>query len=335
MCNYGHTLGKRAIEIRLPARPKLKSVAIRSNKFLVSRQLAETASARAIEKSNPVSGKQTAYWFYPSSAADAQDIILIHGYRGNHRGLEAIAGALDDFNVYIPDLPGFGKSEAFEHSHSIQNYSQWLGGFIAALRLSSKPILLGHSFGSIICAAFAANSQQIQMLVLENPVSAPALDGEKVFVSKLTKKFFDLVGSVPPSAANWLLKSWPMVRGMSMVMTKSRDFELRRWIHKQHDDNFSDFASTRVALEGYAASISDNVRNYSSRFQVPTLVIIGDRDEITSTEHQQQMADSIPVRKYLSLHQGIGHLTHYESPALVADDIRGFVAANSREISNG
>lgn len=310
-------------------------MSIRSNIVLVSKQLAEIASSRAIEKTVSVSGTQTAYWVYPSSSPDAPDIILIHGYRGNHRGLEAIAGALDDFNVYIPDLPGFGKSEAFEHNHSIQNYSQWLSAFIDALSLPRKPILLGHSFGSIICAAFAASSKQIQMLVLENPVSAPALDGEKVVASKFAKKFFDLIGSVPPAVANWLLKSWPMVRGMSMVMTKSRDFELRRWIHKQHDENFSDFASTRVALEGYAASISDNVSNYAGMFQVPTLIIIGDRDEITSTKHQQQMADSIVVRKHLSLHKGIGHLTHYESPALVADDIRSFVAENKRGISHG
>jgi pimeloyl-ACP methyl ester carboxylesterase len=302
---------------------------------LISKKLAESAAARAIEKSVSVSGCNSAYWFYPSPTIEAPAIVLIHGYRGNHRGLEAIAGALDDFNVYIPDIPGFGKSEPFEKNHSIQNYADWLSGFITALELNRKPILLGHSFGSIICAAFAANSSQISMLVLENPVSAPALEGDKVFISKLTEKFFEVISSVRPSLADWLLKSWPMVRGMSIVMTKTRDRELRAWIHKQHDDNFSDFASTRVALEGYAASISDNVRNYAGKFQVPTLVIIGDRDEITSTKHQQQMADSIPVRKHVSLHQGIGHLTHYESPALVADDIRTFVTENSQGISNG
>lgn len=310
-------------------------MSIKSNMVLISKKLAESAAARAIEKSVSVSGCNSAYWFYPSPTIEAPAIVLIHGYRGNHRGLEAIAGALDDFNVYIPDIPGFGKSEPFEKNHSIQNYADWLSGFITALELNRKPILLGHSFGSIICAAFAANSSQISMLVLENPVSAPALEGDKVFISKLTEKFFEVISSVRPSLADWLLKSWPMVRGMSIVMTKTRDRELRAWIHKQHDDNFSDFASTRVALEGYAASISDNVRNYAGKFQVPTLVIIGDRDEITSTKHQQQMADSIPVRKHVSLHQGIGHLTHYESPALVADDIRTFVTENSQGISNG
>jgi pimeloyl-ACP methyl ester carboxylesterase len=302
---------------------------------LVSKQLAETANLRAIEKSVSVNGTQTAYWFYPGVSSTAQEIILIHGYRGNHRGLEAIAGALDDFNVYIPDLPGFGKSEAFANNHSIKNYAEWLVGFISALELTRKPILLGHSFGSIICAAFAASSQQIRMLVLENPVSAPALEGDRALLSKSAKLFFEFLGNLKPNLANKLLKSWPMVRGMSVVMTKSRDYELRNWIHKQHDDNFSDFASTKVALEGYAASVSDNVGNYADKFKVPTLIIIGDRDDITSTAQQYEMASSITATKHVSLHQGVGHLTHYETPALVADDIRSFAAVNHQELSDG
>lgn len=310
-------------------------MSLKSKMVLISKKLAESAASRAVEKSVSVSGCISAYWFYPGPTTDAPAIVLIHGYRGNHHGLEAIAGALDDFNVYIPDLPGFGKSEAFNKNHSIKNYADWLSEFIIALDLEKKPILLGHSFGSIVCAAFAANSSQISMLVLENPVSAPALEGERVFISKLTQKFFELIGSVPPVLASRLLKSWPMVRGMSIIMTKSRDPELRRWIHKQHDDNFSDFAEIRVALEGYAASISDNVSNYAGRFQVPTLIVIGDRDEITSTKRQNQMADSIQAIKHLSVHQGIGHLTHYESPALVAHDIRAFVAANPQGTPNG
>lgn len=295
---------------------------------LISKQLAFIASSRAVKKSVYIDGEQTVFWFYPASSPDAPEIILIHGYRGNHRGLEAIAGALDDFNVYIPDLPGFGESSEFAHLHSIQNYTNWLKAFIAALDLKRKPILLGHSFGSIICASLAASSDQIAMLILENPVSAPALAGEKIVLSKVTARFFRFIGDRKPSTAHRLLRSWPMVRGMSIVMTKTRNLSLRRWIHLQHDENFSDFSSIRVALEGYAASVSDDVSNYSESFRVPTLVIIGDRDEITSTKQQYAMAGTITASHTVSLHQGVGHLTHYETPALVASDIRDFVSSH-------
>jgi pimeloyl-ACP methyl ester carboxylesterase len=293
---------------------------------LESAVLAQRALERAIPNSLTVAQTVTRYWTYPGKSADAKTIIFIHGYRGNHHGLEAIAGALDDFNVIIPDLPGFGKSTEFPGTHSIEAYANWVHEFIAALKLDAKPILLGHSFGSIVCSAFAAEySSQIQMLILENPVSAPALKGPNAPVTKIAQSFFTLAGSLPLKQGEWLLKSWPMVRGMSILMTKTWNRELRKWVHAQHDANFNDFSSRRVAIEGYNASISHNVGDYAPKFSLPTLLIIGDKDDITSPKQQFSMAATIPVVHSISHHMAVGHLTHYEIPAEVAEDIRQFV----------
>lgn len=288
--------------------------------------LAQRALARAVPNSITVAQTVTRYWKYPSENPNAKTIVFIHGYRGNHHGLEAIAGALDDFNVIIPDLPGFGESTEFPGNHSIQAYATWVHEFISSLNLDNKPILLGHSFGSIVCSAFAAeHSSQIQMLILENPVSAPALKGPNAPLTKIAQSFFGLAGSVPLKQGEWLLKSWPMVRGMSIVMTKSWNRQLRKWVHAQHDANFNDFSSRRVAIEGYTASISHNVSDYSSQFVLPTLLIIGDKDDITSPKQQYAMAQTISAPHTISHHMAVGHLTHYEIPRDVADDIRQFV----------
>ena len=293
---------------------------------LESAELAQRALARSKGHSIQVLDTVTRYWSYPSSNPDAKVIIFIHGYRGNHHGLEAIAGALDDFHVIIPDLPGFGESTPFSGQHSIENYSAWLAAFIAKLSPKSKPILLGHSFGSIICSAFASKSDAIELLILENPVSAPALKGPNAPVTKIAQTFFALAGRLSLKRGEWLLKSWPMVRGMSILMTKSWNPELRSWVHAQHDANFNDFASRRVAIEGYTASISNNVGDYAGEFKVPTLLIIGSHDDITSTKQQYAMAAKIQVPHSISQRMGVGHLTHYEIPREVAEDIRQFVA---------
>jgi pimeloyl-ACP methyl ester carboxylesterase len=78
-------------------------------------------------------------------------------------------------------------------------------------------------------------------------------------------------------------------------------------------------------IEGYRASISTDVSEYAADFKVPTLLIIGTRDDITSTKQQFAMAQKIQVPHSISQHVGVGHLTHYEVPAEVADDIRRFV----------
>ena len=293
---------------------------------LESALLASKALARSKAHSIEVLDTVTRYWSYPSENRDAKVIIFIHGYRGNHHGLEAIAGALQDFHIIIPDLPGFGESTPFAGEHSIDAYSSWLAEFIAKLAPKQKPILLGHSFGSIVCSAFASKSDAIELLILENPVSAPALKGPNALVTKIAQSFFALAGALPLKQGEWLLKSWPMVRGMSIIMTKSWNRELRKWVHDQHDANFNDFANRRVAIEGYNASISNNVSDFAAKFKVPTLLIIGSRDDITSPKQQFAMAQKIRVPHSISQHIGVGHLTHYEIPSQVAEDIRQFVA---------
>lgn len=292
-----------------------------------SAKLAEAALKRSVPGSSQILDSVTSYWTYPADRANAPTIIFIHGYRGNHHGLEAIAGALPDFNVIIPDLPGFGKSTEFAGDHSIENYAEWVAEFIRALNLKEQPILLGHSFGSIVASAFAArHSGLIKMLILENPVSAPALKGPNAPITKIAQSFFSLAGALPLKQGEWLLKSWPMVRGMSIVMTKTWNREIRKWVHAQHDANFNDFASRRVAIEGYTASISNNVSDYADSFSLPTLLIIGDKDDITSPKQQYAMAQKIKSVHSISHHMGVGHLTHYEIPREVAEDIRQFFA---------
>lgn len=293
---------------------------------LLSAQLTNAARGRGVRHELQVMDTVTRYWHYPASQETNQTLIFIHGYRGNHRGLEAIAGALQQFNVIIPDLPGFGESTPFSKEHSIDNYSWWLGEFISRLHLPKKPHLLGHSFGSIIVSHHAAHADDIETLILENPVSAPALKGPNAPVTKIAQTFFHLAGALPLKQGEWILKSWPMVRGMSVLMTKSWNKKLRKWVHAQHDANFNDFASRQVAIEGYEASISHNVSEYASRFKVPTLVMIGSRDDITSVKQQRQMIAKISVPTSVEIFAGVGHLTHYECPELVAASIAEFLA---------
>ena len=290
-------------------------------------QLARSARDRGERRNISINGKLTAYWYYPALKRSSKTLVMIHGYRGNHHGLEAIAGALTSMNVYIPDLPGFGRSEPLDRNHSIVEYATWLDKFVSGLALKQKPHLLGHSFGSIVVSAYAARFDGIRSLILENPVADPALSGPRAAASIATNAYFKLAELLPERAGNRLLKGWPMVRGMSIIMTKSRDPKLRGWIHRQHDENFSDFASRSVALEGYAASVSNCVSDFSADFKVPVLMLVAERDDITSIKQQRALFDSLNVRPcHLVEFGSVGHLTHYEIPDQIADSIEEWVS---------
>lgn len=303
------------------------------------KHLAERAAERAKTGEMEVRGSLTRYWTYPAMPSvdkssnarlNPKTLVMIHGYRGNHRGLEAIVGALTDFTVIVPDLPGFGDSTPLSDEHTVANYADWLKDFIAAFGFERPPLLLGHSFGSIIVAHAAAQGVNVEALILENPVSAMALKGPKRLGTKVAQGFYGVSARLPLRAGERALKSWPMVRGMSILMAKTRDPELRRWIHQQHDANFNVFASREVAIQAFRASISECVGQWIEDFQIPTLMIAGELDDITSVKQQHEAFTKLRVPSSMIVHERVGHLTHYEIPQKVAEDIRGFVAGLGR-----
>ena len=295
-------------------------------------QLMTIARERGVRRQIEVLDTVTRYWVYPSVTGDSTEsnstapkLLMIHGFRGNHHGLEAIAGALEDFEVLIPDLPGFGETTEFAGEHSIAAYSDWLFAFVSALGLENQVHILGHSFGSIVVSHAVAKGLPVLTVTLENPVSAPALSGPSFLKTTVANAFYTACERMSPARSIKTLKSWPMVRGMSIILAKTRDSELRRWIHKQHDENFSDFSSRRSVLECYRASTSECVGDWVEQFQIPTLAIIASLDDITAPHQQRTVFAKLRVPNRLVQHDGVGHLTHYEIPAEVANDIRLFI----------
>jgi pimeloyl-ACP methyl ester carboxylesterase len=248
---------------------------------------------------------------------------MIHGYRGNHRGLEAIVGGLENFRVIVPDLPGFGESEQLQSAHSLDSYENWLELFINQLGLTSHVNLVGHSFGTLVVGKYAS-TRSCRSIVLINPVSAPALKGPRAFLTHITSLFYRLSNLLPESIGGWLLRNPVAVMVMSSVMAKTKERELRRWIHKQHLSNFSDFASVRVASEGYDASISTHLSLMAPSIASPVLVVAAALDDITAIDIQREVVKLYPKATLVEI-EGVGHLVHYEAPQQAARFIASFV----------
>jgi pimeloyl-ACP methyl ester carboxylesterase len=285
--------------------------------------LARTANARAVRHSVSIGDRTVVYFEYPSTREKSQSLVMIHGYRGNHRGLEAIAAGLSDYRVIIPDLPGFGESESLSSPHTIENYSTWLRDFLRVVGLVDKANLMGHSFGTLV-AGFYAASNTVRSVSLVNPVSTPALKGPRAALTAVTKIYYFVASVSPRFLGQWLLRSKMSVMVMSVVMAKTRDKALRRWIHKQHLDNFSDFESVAVAVEGYNASISTDLSILAPKIIAPVLVVAAELDDITDIASQRLVSRTYP-RATLKEINGVGHLVHYEAPDQASAFIHSFL----------
>ena len=290
---------------------------------MLSQELTEQARHRGVRKNISVSGSVCVYYEYPALSERAKTIVMIHGYRGNHRGLEAIVGGLGNFRVIVPDLPGFGESEQLQSRHSLVSYANWLEIFLNELGITSQVNLVGHSFGTLVVGKYAS-TWLCRSIVLINPVSAPALKGPRAFLTRITSLFYHLSNLLPESIGGWLLKSPVAVMVMSSVMAKTKDRVLRGWIHKQHLSNFSDFASVRVATEGYDASISTDLSAMAPSIASPVLVVAAELDDITAIDRQREVVKLYPKARLVEI-DSVGHLVHYEAPQQAARYIASFV----------
>lgn len=271
-------------------------------------------------------GSQVRVFTYRARTLPARGVILaVHGFRGDHHGLDRIIAHLPDYTVVVPDLPGFGQSSSMVGvAHDVHGYAQLLDRLADELQLGARVHLLGHSFGSILAAKLATR-RKFATLTLLNPISEPALESSQAFLARLTSAYYALCAKLPAALGEPVLRSRAFSDAMSLVMTKSRDATMRRYVRDQHRAYFGGFHSRATLAESYAASISHTVGEYSPELLLPTLLIGGMQDELGSPHTQEVLRASFANAQLLML-EDVGHLTHYEKAPEVAAAINGFLA---------
>ena len=295
---------------------------------------------QAEQRSMRFDGYKTRYWFYDVDTRRKPLIVMVHGFRGDHHGLQLIADRLRErYHVVIPDLPGFGRSEPFpEAPHDIAHYVGFLRRFITELTDGAVHpdgdrgiILLGHSFGSVIASHLAADSpSMVEQLLLLNPICEPALSGENAAASRVADAYYSVSTRLPRALGERLLRSTAVSDLMSRGMTASEDPELRRYVENQHRAYFGTFADRRVVREAYRASISRTVAEVAPLLSMPVLLVVGARDQLGSVEAQERMAGWIRRRR-IEILDDVGHLIHYEKPVETAELIDEFLNAPAPE----
>lgn len=271
-------------------------------------------------------GGVTAYWVYGPADAETT-IVAVHGFRGEHHGLEPVVAHLDGVRVISPDLPGFGETPPLPGvRHDLAAYAEWLRAFVGAV--APGAVILGHSFGSIVVAAAVAGGLETPRVILVNPIGAPALEGPRGVLTRLAVFYYWAGARLPQRVGDGLLRNGAIVRVMSVSMAKTRDAELRRFIHDQHDTYFSRFADRDVLHDAFLASVSHDVREFAPAIAQPTLLVAAQRDDITPIEAERHLATLFPNAELVEI-PDVGHLIHYETPEPAAEAIRRFLAPSA------
>ncbi|WP_193096192.1 alpha/beta fold hydrolase [Brevibacterium sp. FME17] len=273
-----------------------------------------------------VDGHPTAAWVHSSDSTVTRPVLMVHGFRGDHHGMDLIAGTIRDRDVIVADLPGFGLNAPLPGGLSLDSYYAHLVGLIAEVsaRWQLAPIVLGHSFGSILVAHMAARQPTTAPeLVLINPITSPALEGSAKVLTALTRLYYTLGAQLPEEIGHQLLANPVIVRAMSEVMATTKDRGLRRYIHDQHARHFSTFSDRTSLAAAFDVSVAHTVTEVSDRLSMPTLVIAGDKDAIAPIKATRKFVAGLSDATFVEL-SGVGHLVHYERPDEAASAIMDF-----------
>ncbi|MEN9751080.1 MAG: Lipase 1 precursor [Actinomycetota bacterium] len=284
-------------------------------------------SLPVVESRIHADGVNTTYWEYGDPEAETT-IIFVHGFRGDHHGLEPFVAFLGDkVRCIVPDLPGFGLTGDFPLGASIDAYASWLISFSTQVGRSSNTIILGHSFGSIVVSAALAKGLNPTKVILVNPIAVNALHGPRGFLTRLAVGYYHVAAALPEKLGFALLKNRAIVRIMSVTMAKTRDKELRAWIHDQHDQFFSHFSTRQGVMEAFETSVSHDVSEFASGITQPVLLLAAEDDDITEIKHQHELAASLANAR-IEVVPEVGHLIHYEAPEWAAEHILRFVTSD-------
>lgn len=214
----------------------------------------------------------------------------------------------------VPDLAGFGQSDAFPDSAepSMARYGSDLLGLLDELQIRSA-ILVGCSMGGYVLLDILRSApDRVDSVILADTretEDSPSTRNARAETIRATEEAGDL-----SELANDMT---PKLLGPGSQADQSLIELVSGMIHA------SSIAGVVFALGAMArrADSSDVLRSLSK----PALILAGEHDRLIPREDAERMAHLVPQAK-LTIIPGAGHLPAIEEPALFNDAISEFIS---------
>lgn len=215
--------------------------------------------------------------------ADAPTVVLVHGLGLSGRYMRPVAARLARrYQVYVPDLPGFGDSAKPERVLDVPGLADTLVAWMRAARIG-RAALLGNSFGCQIIADLAARRPElVERAVLQGPTA-------------------------PPEERTWF---WQFVR-----WRQNQPYNPRSMRPSTRGD-YRKAGYYRV-LRTFHYSLDDPIEDKLPRIPAPVLVIRGGRDPICRQDWAERVTSRLPHGRLVVI-PGVAHTLVYTAPLELA-----------------
>lgn len=196
-----------------------------------------------------------------------------------------------DFEVFAPDLKGFGQNTDMEKPYSLDNYIEEVREYIYKNGLDN-PYIVAHSFGGRIAIKGIANKKiSAKKLVLTGSAGLKP----KNSVKKIAKK----------TCFNFLKKF-------------ARKERLERFYSKDY------LALNDIMKHSFIKIVNEHLDGYLSQIDIPTLIINGSLDKETPLYMARKLNKNIK-NSSLVIFKGCGHFCFLDKPNKFNMEVKEFL----------
>jgi 3-oxoadipate enol-lactonase len=251
-----------------------------------------------------VQGRELHY----SRRGNGDPLLLIHGFPLDHSIWGLLADQLEgDFDLIMPDLPGFGQSESFPaDDFSISSLATTLVEFLEMLDIPAAYIV-GHSMGGYVALAFAqAYPEHVLGLGLVASQAIADTPERKAGRYATAEKIAQFGSHALSDMADKLTNRPVLGQGIREIILRQSQNTLIG------------------ALKAMAAR--DDATPYTQLFNFPVVLIHGQADVLIPAERARDVKIQIPAARLLEI-PDVGHSPMLEAPVETARALRLFHTA--------
>jgi len=246
-------------------------------------------------------------------SGDKPTILFFHGFSDRKETFYFSAKNLyKNFNLIIPDLPGFGNSTA-DHRliYSLDNYETWLCEFIEQNNIS-RFHLVGNSLGGAIAIKLAIKiPDKIKSLSLIDPAGFYLAEKESIYEEALNGKNLFRV-ETPAEYDKFrdrVFYNRPQLPKFVKEFMISSAIQNKDWYGKI----FNELANIKLVKDGVKTVEELSLNSTCKELQVPTNIFWGKHDTLFPYETADFLKKQIKAAN-IFIFQDAGHCPHLENP---------------------
>jgi pimeloyl-ACP methyl ester carboxylesterase len=253
---------------------------------------------------------------YSDTGSGSPVVLLVHGFPLNRSMWDPQLGALRErARLIVPDLRGFGASEAGPpRPLTMAQHADDLFGLLDVLEVREPVVYCGLSMGGYIAFPFwQRHRERVAAFVLADTRATP--DGVEERERRL-------------AMADEVERSGSPQPALDLMLP--RLFAPSLW----HGAPARELVRAMIASTS-PQTIAEGARGVAARpdsldalpgIDVPTLVIVGEHDVITSPAESQKMVERLPNAR-LEVLAGAGHMSNFENADEFNEALTRFLTA--------